>query len=134
MRRRPPRSTRTDTLFPYTTLCRSVGAAQRDPLDPPRAMDGDEVGAEVERDAEQARQAGGEAPRGDARVGLDHGDGADAGVATGKQSGKGNQLRAQDDRSFEGPAAGEVDEGPQRTGGAHRSEAHTSETQELKRI
>src|SRR3546814_7161865 len=24
MRRRPPRSTRTDTLFPYTTLCRSV--------------------------------------------------------------------------------------------------------------
>src|SRR3546814_7920660 len=25
MIRRPPRSTRTDTLFPYTTLCRSVG-------------------------------------------------------------------------------------------------------------
>src|SRR3546814_17173392 len=25
MRRRPPRSTRTDTLFPYTTLCRSIG-------------------------------------------------------------------------------------------------------------
>src|SRR3546814_10844593 len=24
MRLRPPRSTRTDTLFPYTTLCRSV--------------------------------------------------------------------------------------------------------------
>src|SRR3546814_19951662 len=24
MRRRPPRSTRTDTLFPYTTLCRSL--------------------------------------------------------------------------------------------------------------
>src|SRR3546814_17175045 len=24
MRRRPPRSTRTDTLFPYTTLCRSM--------------------------------------------------------------------------------------------------------------
>src|SRR3546814_4533870 len=30
MRRRPPRSTRTDTLFPYTTLFRS-GAARRDP-------------------------------------------------------------------------------------------------------
>src|SRR3546814_12399787 len=33
MRRRPPRSTRTDTLFPYTTLFRSqlvlVGAAAR---------------------------------------------------------------------------------------------------------
>src|SRR3546814_7418769 len=27
MVRRPPRSTRTDTLFPYTTLCRSVGVA-----------------------------------------------------------------------------------------------------------
>src|SRR3546814_13674222 len=24
MLRRPPRSTRTDTLFPYTTLCRSI--------------------------------------------------------------------------------------------------------------
>src|SRR3546814_2635668 len=28
MRRRPPRSTRTDTLFPYTTLFRSSRAAQ----------------------------------------------------------------------------------------------------------
>src|SRR3546814_9828020 len=33
MRRRPPRSTRTDTLFPYTTLCRSSSA-----LDIPEAM------------------------------------------------------------------------------------------------
>src|SRR3546814_5800457 len=33
MIRRPPRSTRTDTLFPYTTLFRSpaVGAKRRDP-------------------------------------------------------------------------------------------------------
>src|SRR3546814_3494111 len=29
MRRRPPRSTRTDTLFPYTTLFRSVADRQR---------------------------------------------------------------------------------------------------------
>src|SRR3546814_20973930 len=28
MIRRPPRSTRTDTLFPYTTLCRSVAEAE----------------------------------------------------------------------------------------------------------
>src|SRR3546814_4019483 len=28
MIRRPPRSTRTDTLFPYTTLCRSPGAGE----------------------------------------------------------------------------------------------------------
>src|SRR3546814_7903187 len=26
MIRRPPRSTRTDTLFPYTTLCRSIAS------------------------------------------------------------------------------------------------------------
>src|SRR3546814_4079168 len=30
MLRRPPRSTRTDTLFPYTTLFRSVGTAAGD--------------------------------------------------------------------------------------------------------
>src|SRR3546814_20632842 len=30
MLRRPPRSTRTDTLFPYTTLFRSLGAAGLD--------------------------------------------------------------------------------------------------------
>src|SRR3546814_5395536 len=28
MKRRPPRSTRTDTLFPYTTLFRSLAAAE----------------------------------------------------------------------------------------------------------
>src|SRR3546814_18102568 len=31
MIRRPPRSTRTDTLFPYTTLCRSVAPLQLQP-------------------------------------------------------------------------------------------------------
>src|SRR3546814_7812090 len=31
MIRRPPRSTRTDTLFPYTTLFRSVGGLARHP-------------------------------------------------------------------------------------------------------
>src|SRR3546814_11713381 len=30
MMRRPPRSTRTDTLFPYTTLFRSAGDADHD--------------------------------------------------------------------------------------------------------
>src|SRR3546814_3668009 len=33
MRRRPPRSTRTDTLFPYTTLFRSVRSAGERPVD-----------------------------------------------------------------------------------------------------
>src|SRR3546814_17824797 len=32
MIRRPPRSTRTDTLFPYTTLFRSTGKLPLDPL------------------------------------------------------------------------------------------------------
>src|SRR3546814_19755231 len=32
MIRRPPRSTRTDTLFPYTTLFRSLGADDADDL------------------------------------------------------------------------------------------------------
>src|SRR3546814_7396717 len=32
MIRRPPRSTRTDTLFPYTTLFRSMGALKRQDL------------------------------------------------------------------------------------------------------
>src|SRR3546814_2639948 len=44
MIRRPPRSTRTDTLFPYTTLFRSVpGAGARAPLrhrrGPPRELE-----------------------------------------------------------------------------------------------
>src|SRR3546814_18147596 len=29
MLRRPPRSTRTDTLFPYTTLCRSLSPEEK---------------------------------------------------------------------------------------------------------
>src|SRR3546814_7731431 len=44
MRRRPPRATRTDTLFPYTTLFRSLAERREvdlhdrpaDPLDRPR--------------------------------------------------------------------------------------------------
>src|SRR3546814_4034450 len=39
MIRRPPRSTRTDTLFPYTTLFRSV-ARKGQPGDPQDALDG----------------------------------------------------------------------------------------------
>src|SRR3546814_5694284 len=51
MIRRPPRSTRTDTLFPYTTLFRSAGqqrqqrhrAELRPPLQPQRDPRGQEV-------------------------------------------------------------------------------------------
>src|SRR3546814_1949901 len=41
MIRRPPRSTRTDTLFPYTTLFRSVSAADENDL--PQLGGGTEV-------------------------------------------------------------------------------------------
>src|SRR3546814_1377885 len=42
MRRRPPRSTRTDTLFPYTTLFRSVrdGVQHGARADPPFPVEG----------------------------------------------------------------------------------------------
>src|SRR3546814_13145573 len=65
MIRRPPRSTRTDTLFPYTTLFRSHGFRR------PRGIRGGEAngrqGARRGRGAEgAARQAGGrrQAPTG----------------------------------------------------------------------
>src|SRR3546814_13783890 len=34
MRRRPPRSTRTDTLFPYTSLFRAAAPDTQSPLEP----------------------------------------------------------------------------------------------------
>src|SRR3546814_18473012 len=42
MIRRPPRSTRTDTLFPYTTLFRSAGTDTHKHLDEVGAGDGEE--------------------------------------------------------------------------------------------
>src|SRR3546814_19552656 len=42
MIRRPPRSTRTDTLFPYTTLFRSHRAPRRQCLSPAMVMDFDQ--------------------------------------------------------------------------------------------
>src|SRR3546814_17399500 len=45
MIRRPPRSTRTDTLFPYTTLFRSLGAYSRLQCPRHRRADPRELGA-----------------------------------------------------------------------------------------
>src|SRR3546814_5915974 len=48
MRRRPPRSTRTDTLFPYTTLFRSRAVLERDaPLPARRAPRRSRIGMKV---------------------------------------------------------------------------------------
>src|SRR3546814_6105209 len=50
MIRRPPRSTRTDTLFPYTTLFRSPGLPQ--PQEPEVAfLEGAQVGPQAAHDA-----------------------------------------------------------------------------------
>src|SRR3546814_18273641 len=68
MIRRPPRSTRTDTLFPYTTLCRSH--ALDDPQPAQRGGDVDaaigRVGAAGEGAVREGQQPGEERERGEA--------------------------------------------------------------------
>src|SRR3546814_18064095 len=66
MRRRPPRSTRTDTLFPYTTLFRSDDIVD-DLLGEPHGRDdvdhcADRLGVGDLRDAEVADRGASEAP------------------------------------------------------------------------
>src|SRR3546814_6184301 len=53
MVRRPPRSTRTDTLFPYTTLFRSLPAAL-----PPTGYSGQVLGAGRHKRRHGGRRAG----------------------------------------------------------------------------
>src|SRR3546814_20059236 len=53
MMRRPPRSTRPDTLFPYTTLFRSLSA----PRDLPQAERRGRIGPEAANRADTARVA-----------------------------------------------------------------------------
>src|SRR3546814_7271738 len=60
MIRRPPRSTRTDTLFPYTTLFRSVSASRlKSPINPftPRALSARGVERQIDAFATAARLA-----------------------------------------------------------------------------
>src|SRR3546814_1569283 len=74
MIRRPPRSTRTDTLFPYTTLFRSgrqqqaEEAAQPDHPRPRTGQPGDEAGHGSDQ---QVRQCQAEAQRGEDEEDLD---------------------------------------------------------------
>src|SRR3546814_9678265 len=107
MIRRPPRSTRTDTLFPYTTLFRSLQA----------------FGFLQVLDAD--RQAVQGAERFALADGAFGGFGFGAGpVVTG--GGDGVEGRR--------GAAAAPNGRPRRSGGARRSEEHTSELQSLMRI
>src|SRR3546814_8516536 len=60
MIRRPPRSTRTDTLFPYTTLFRSDGDVHRDAdrAHPSRRDQGDEADREDDIERRMRRRIG----------------------------------------------------------------------------
>src|SRR3546814_20584469 len=67
MIRRPPESTRTDTLFPYTTLFRSPRCvrAVREPISGPRvtlARTGSEAMAEQKEQAKARAKVGDDAP------------------------------------------------------------------------
>src|SRR3546814_18968617 len=107
MRRRPPRSTRTDTLFPYTTLFRSAGDHAADRKDRERAeLVYAVAGARTEHDDRRGGDRGG-AWAGDPRPGRDrvgdrrgaagacraggcyprHGDSGTGGVRGDRQSG-----------------------------------------------
>src|SRR3546814_4023951 len=112
MIRRPPRSTRTDTLFPYTTLFRSVanlvsyGDAKRRSKDPESFGTGNPKGVIASESANSSSEGGG-------MVSL---------FALGIPGGAGTAVLL---------AAFSVHNV---TGGPRRSEEHTSELQSLMRI
>src|SRR3546814_9535464 len=97
MRRQPPRSTRTDTLFPYTTLFRSAaddaGVAVVDDVERQHVVEagvgigqlGHQAVAEGDGEAEITGAAGGVVEAGGAgihRLHLEAGAGEEAGMAT----------------------------------------------------
>src|SRR3546814_2027104 len=107
MIRRPPRSTRTDTLFPYSTLFRSEAAAEED-----------EAHLHVDVAAAPVRDAAGDA-------GADHLVGG---------GGDGNRRRNADlhEQRRQQEAAAHSEHPGQHAN--NRSEEHTSELQSLMRI
>src|SRR3546814_2105927 len=104
MIRRPPRSTRTATLFPYTTLCRSAGRTARAAADNPSLR------------GCGAPRAGADAPRPAARR-----DSVRRAADNSRPAG-------------ERPPAPPAPAGSPRLGWRRRSEEHTSELQSLMRI
>src|SRR3546814_9623796 len=110
MIRRPPRSTRTDTLFPYTTLFRSAAKAGGDGIDRGAA---------------------------DGRAAARRGRGADparSGQAAARQSGSGRAASGTIAFADAGGHPPAEDRGCRRSSGkGGRSEEHTSELQSLMR-
>src|SRR3546814_1862188 len=106
MIRRPPRSTRTDTLFPYTTLFRSARPALRDEL----------PGLFLGREEAESRRGGGHA-------------GARREAAAARRL-----HRRQPGLGLLPPRPLRGGGGAARAGGRARSEEHTSELQSLMRI
>src|SRR3546814_4976141 len=146
MIRRPPRSTRTDTLFPYTTLFRSPGSGLGSSPDRPRLLaERGELRLQraVERGAcEAAGEIGLERRMLRDRARFDgfaqhrrHRDVGDAEIA--REPGPvaqrlGELAKTQGDEFHQ---AGPAQPGPFLAGGEEvRSEEHTSELQALMRI
>src|SRR3546814_3917927 len=69
--RRPPKSTRTDTLFPYTALFRSLLGRRGDGIDRLQGSEGNAEESDRDReDGRGERRASGAAAQGDALPGL----------------------------------------------------------------
>src|SRR3546814_13977520 len=69
--RRPPKSTRTDTLFPYTALFRSLLGRRGDGIDRLQGYEGNAEESDRDReDGRGERRASGAAAQGDALPGL----------------------------------------------------------------
>src|SRR3546814_2989087 len=151
MIRRPPRSTRTDTLFPYTTLFRSPAGADEDRGE--RAAEGERQGLQgAPREAERRDQdAGGEDRRTDSPMAGREGQAGRRAEAEG--AARPGAQRAGDRPAQRRPEPGQRAEvrrdsrngaaarrGQGGTGKSHterggdKSEEHTSELQSLIRI
>src|SRR3546814_7147241 len=114
MIRRPPRSTRTDTLFPYTTLFRST-----------EGLDTNHRANHVAIDVDIA--------------GLDHLGRERDGIIEPRMQPEGEAIAGRVDRADErckppGPKTQDVKHGSKHLASKPRSEEHTSELQSLMRI
>src|SRR3546814_2656084 len=140
MIRRPPRSTRTDTLFPYTTLFRSLGGIRRhfpdgiaEHVGKATVLDEEAVAVLAAVEEVDCRGDGRAARRRDAAAGV---DGRRQEVAVGGPA-VAEPWRQPCQRAVLVAAAQQQLGGAERAGRQHhavRSEEHTSELQSLMRI